>query len=108
MEEDGSLIRLYPVPFRLINNSRQFRKWQWITARVEKAGTDGALYWNLRTAKGTGWEAAFRAKIESDLPSKDLIFLMGTVHRFPDQWLIASLIYPPKRQPGQLRQASLL
>ena len=75
---------------------------------TRKQGLAGALYWNLRTAKGTGWEAAFRAKIESDLPSKDLIFLMGTVHRFPDQWLIASLIYPPKRQPGQLRQASLL
>jgi hypothetical protein len=40
MEEDGTLIRLYPVPFRLINDERQFRKWQWITARVERAKKD--------------------------------------------------------------------
>jgi hypothetical protein len=36
----GKLIRLFPVPFRLISDERQFRKWQWITARVEKAADD--------------------------------------------------------------------
>ncbi len=241
MEEDGSLIRLFPVPFRLVEDDAQFKKWQWITARVEKASKDarleshrifvdtivpdraplptrngwqarrtwldklpvfddfadleaarvnrgatlgllrptlvsglditpadrpdwtdderkkltqlqhqgglfdksdaksiatlrkvpfdfhyryscsgadyrhkivdweaGALYWNVRRSKGATWEPAFRNKIERELPTKDLIFLMGTIHRFPDQWLIASLIYPPKQPPGQPRQGSLL
>ena len=241
MEEDGTLIRLYPVPFRLIDDDAQFKKWQWITARIEKSSNDsrpeshrvfvdtiirdnaplptrndwqsrrawldkipvfddfagleaarlttgatlgllrptrvlgldvaqanppdwtaeerqkltqlqnqgglfdttdansiatlkkipfdfhyryrcggadcrhkivdweaGALYWNVRRSKGVNWEPAFRNKIETELPTKDLVFLMGTVHRFPDQWLIASLIYPPKQPPGQPRQESLL
>jgi hypothetical protein len=40
MEEDGRLVRLYPVPFRLISDHRQFRKWQWVSARIEKAKRD--------------------------------------------------------------------
>lgn len=236
LEEGGSLIRLFPVPFRLIRDEQQFRKWQWITARIEKASNDrrqeshkifvdtidsseppiptrlrwterrealrnvpifedfqtleearksegttlgflrpsavaaleiaptvspdwteeehqkllqherqsglfdaddakslaklrkvpfafhyrytcgdgdqrhtyrhkiadwevGALYWRCHDSHGDNWEAPFRKKIEVDFPSKDLMFLMGTIHRFPDQWLIVSLIYPPKRLP---------
>lgn len=37
MDENGQLIRLYPVPFRLIENDKQFKKWQWISARLEKS-----------------------------------------------------------------------
>jgi hypothetical protein len=40
MTEDKKLIRLFPVPFRLINDGKQFRKWQWVTARIEKAKGD--------------------------------------------------------------------
>jgi hypothetical protein len=61
----------------------------------------GALYWTCRSKYRGGWEAPFRAKLERDLPIVDLIFLMGTIHRFPDQWLIVSLIYPP-RLPSEL------
>jgi hypothetical protein len=67
----------------------------------------GALYWNLRKSHRDNWEAPFRAKVEQELPSRDLTFLMGTVHRFPDQWLIISVIYPPKR-PAAADQPSLL
>lgn len=233
MHEDGQFIRLFPVPFRLIGDERQFKKWQWITARIEKATNDhrieshrvfvdtierdgdpispkngwqerrthiekntifsdfaalaesridrgstigilrpskiiglditpterpqwtpeekqkllrhqqqsglfdetdakniatlkklpfdfhyryrchsngnyteyrhkiadwevGALFWNCRKKYGAKWEAPFRKKIETDLPATDLMLLMGTIHRFPDQWLIISLIYPPR------------
>jgi hypothetical protein len=68
----------------------------------------GALYWNVRKSHGDKWETPFREKVERDLPSKDLVFLMGTVHRFPDQWLIISLIYPPKRPAAASGQLSLL
>jgi hypothetical protein len=238
LTKDGVLIRLYPVPFRLIGDKRQFKKWQWISARVEKARDDrrpesyrlfvdtisrdpkalptlhnwrerrewlsrvqifetfeqleaarrsdgitlallrpsrilgldvkavndpdwtkeeiakliqlqqqdvlfdkaeaksvsmlrklpfdfhyryscttgsgrsehrhkivdwevGALFWNVRRSHGKGWQVPFKAKLEGHLPAQDLMFLMGTIHRFPDQWLIVSLIYPPKQLSEQ-------
>lgn len=245
VEEGGQLIRLFPVPFRLIGDSQQFRKWQWINARIEKATNDrrpeshkifvdtidcseqpiptrngwadrraaisnipvfddfaelerdrqthnttlgllrpasvialeitpadrpdwteeehqkliqnerqaglfdaadarnlaklrkvpfafhyrytckegdqtheyrhkiadweaGALYWNCVKSHGENWEAPFRQKLEAALPAADLIFLMGTIHRFPDQWLIVSLLYPPKPAPPPVQQSFLL
>ncbi|POR58386.1 hypothetical protein BKM23_20540 [Pseudomonas syringae pv. syringae] len=66
------------------------------------------LYRKLRRTHGVdGWEARFRDKLETELPCKDLMFLMGTIHRFPHQWLIISLIYPPKPPPGADLQMSL-
>lgn len=67
----------------------------------------GALYWNCLQRHGDGWEQPLREKIEQKLPSADLMFLMGTIHRFPDQWLIVSLIYPPRRCRGELLQIEL-
>ncbi len=241
--EKGELLRLYPVPFRLIGNDQQFRKWQWIDARIRRATDDrrkeshriyvdtielgdviptahdwqqrrlwleklplfedfnkleqtrrkndgptlallhpgrligldigsagspdwsaeekakllklqtqgnlfkeadsdlrllrklpfdfhyryecatpdgiknyrhkivdweiGALYWNVRRKHGSAWEAPFRTKIEIDLAGRELLFLMGTIHRFPDQWLIVSLLYPPRQQLDAPNQGSL-
>jgi hypothetical protein len=62
----------------------------------------GALYWNLQQNNPDNWGALFRQKFEQQLPAADLMFLMGTIHRFPDQWLIVSLIYPPHQQNLQL------
>ncbi len=244
MEENGRLIRLFPVPFRLVSDGKQFKKWQWITARVTKASNDhrpeshklfvdtiacdsdplptkggwkarlqaltpihvykdfatleearvgggstlgllrperilglditpadlpdwtaeereklmqnerqgglfdeadarristlrkvpfdfhfryvctnaggfseyrhkivdweaGALYWTCRHRYGESWEEPFRAKLGEVLPATNLMFLMGTIHRFPNQWLIVSLIYPPKQPAGQPSQESL-
>lgn len=67
----------------------------------------GALFWNCRHDHGVDWEAPFRAKLEGQLGGKDLMFLMGNQHRFQDQWLIISLIYPPMRKPVEVRQGSL-
>jgi hypothetical protein len=244
MEEDGHLIRLFPVPFRLVDDDKQFKKWQWISARINKASNDhrleshkvfvdtiicdgdplsprlgwqarrdqlnnirifssfaaldaarasqgitlgllrpsrilgldikpadkpdwtqeekdklvqherqsglfdetdakriatlkkipydfhyryeciiggeahehrhkiadweaGALYWKCRFKYRNGWETPFRTKLERDLPNADLVFLMGTIHRFPEQWLIVSLIYPPKLPSELPHQDSL-
>lgn len=68
----------------------------------------GALFWHCRQNHSVDWEKPFRAKLEEDLGSKELMFLMGNQHRFQDQWLIVSLIYPPKRRPDDERQMSLL
>lgn len=67
----------------------------------------GALFWKCHSDYGNGWEAPFRAKLETELGAKDLMFLMGNQHRFQDQWLIISLIYPPKQNPTQAMQYSL-
>lgn len=68
----------------------------------------GALYWHCVDKHGDGWEAPFRQKLEMELPTKDLHFLMGTIHRFPDQWLIISMIYPPKVSADRPVQAELI
>lgn len=69
----------------------------------------GALFWNTYKAYGpTGWMTKFRSKLEGDLVKSDLMFLMGNQHRFPEQWLIVSLIYPPKRTPADDGQIPLL
>ncbi|MDN7430078.1 hypothetical protein CFB89_13825 [Burkholderia sp. AU16741] len=67
----------------------------------------GALFWKCRDSYGADWEKPFRVKLEEDLGSKELMFLMGNQHRFQDQWLIISLIYPPKRKPADDRQGSM-
>ena len=54
----------------------------------------GALYWNIH--RRDDWEAAFRQKWITEFSQRDVLFLMGTSHRFPNQWLIVSVLYPPK------------
>jgi NAD-dependent SIR2 family protein deacetylase len=55
-----------------------------------------ALYWNCVRLYGEDWEAKFRQKLEDEFKQKDLMLLMGTMHRIPHQWLIVGLYYPPK------------
>ncbi|MDR3188198.1 MAG: hypothetical protein LBT94_03315 [Prevotellaceae bacterium] len=38
--EDGSWIRIYPVPFRKLDYSNQYQKWQWIEADLVKNTSD--------------------------------------------------------------------
>jgi hypothetical protein len=68
----------------------------------------GALFWRCQKRYGKDWEQYFRNKFEIELPSKDLIFMLGTIHQYPDEWLIIGLIYPPKPKPGLAIQPSLI
>ncbi|MDR1922080.1 MAG: hypothetical protein LBS31_10140 [Candidatus Adiutrix sp.] len=65
------------------------------------------LYRRCRRDYDRRWEKFFRDRLEKDLFERDLSLLMGTMHRFPDQWLIISLIYPPKKPPEAHRQSRL-
>jgi hypothetical protein len=67
----------------------------------------GMLFWNCRKSHRDGWEAPFRAKLEVDFAEKDLMFMMGNIHRFQHQWLIISLMYPPRQTPTDEIQPSL-
>jgi len=61
-----------------------------------------ALFWNCQQDYGKDWEKYFRQKLEASFAEeKELMFLMGTIHRFPDQWLIVGLLYPPKSEARQ-------
>lgn len=68
----------------------------------------GVLFWRCQQSHGPKWEAPFRAKLGEELLGKDLMFLMGNQHRFQNQWLIISLIYPPKRKPPEVIQQGSL
>ena len=58
----------------------------------------GMLYFNCVKDYKSSWENKFREKLEAEFTTKkELFFIMGTVHRFPDQWLIVGLIYPSKK-----------
>ncbi|MBB5321182.1 hypothetical protein [Marinobacter oulmenensis] len=55
-----------------------------------------ALYWNCVRSHGPEWQTPFRERLEEKLLRNDLQLLVGNQHRFQSQWLIISLIYPPK------------
>lgn len=65
----------------------------------------GALYWNVH--RRDDWQAAFRQKFVTEFADKDVLFLLGTIHRFPKQWLIVSVLYPPRLPDALARQQSL-
>ena len=65
----------------------------------------GALFWNVH--RKSNWEEAFRNKFFAEFAERDVLFLMGTIHRFPDQWLIVSVLYPPKPQAELAGQKGL-
>jgi hypothetical protein len=67
----------------------------------------GMLFWTCKKSHGSAWEMPFRAKLEADFSEKDLMFMMGNIHRFQYQWLIISLVYPPKQIPEDVSQGQL-
>ena len=67
----------------------------------------GVLYWRCREKYDLDWETYFRKKLLEEFSNKDLIFILGTVHRFPHIWLIVSLIYPQKGAMSRPKQPSL-
>jgi hypothetical protein len=40
VNEQGELRRVFPVPFRLLDGERQFKKWQWVTAQFRTPTDD--------------------------------------------------------------------
>lgn len=66
----------------------------------------GALYRRCRTDYDGEWEAKFRKRVEEEfLHKRDTHFYVGTVHRYPDNWIIVGVYYPPL--PSSSAQAGL-
>ena len=40
VREDGSWVRIYPVPFRRLNEEQQYRKYDWLEARLVRNTSD--------------------------------------------------------------------
>lgn len=40
VDREHNFVRLYPLPFRNLEDDQQFRKYQWIRLRARKARTD--------------------------------------------------------------------
>ena len=54
-------------------------------------------YRSWREKYGNSWEQAFRNRFEKEVIEKfDTHFFVGTVHQYPDSWIIVGLFYPPK------------
>jgi len=58
----------------------------------------GALFWNCQNLCGSDWEEPLRSRLSFE--GCGLYLIMGTQHRFPDQWLIVGLAYPPLSTSG--------
>jgi hypothetical protein len=97
-EQDIKLLRKVPFDFYYRYLDPSGAEWRHKISDWEA----GALYWNVVRKHGEDWQTSFRKKLDRELLQRDLMFLMGTLHRFPEQWLIVSLIYPPKRQQQSL------
>jgi hypothetical protein len=54
-------------------------------------------YRRWRKQYGNGWERKFRQRYEQELIEKfDTHFFVGTVHQYPNAWIIVGLFYPPR------------
>ena len=40
IRQDGSWVRIYPIPFRLMDKKQKFRKYQWIEANIQRDTRD--------------------------------------------------------------------
>ena len=121
MREDGSWVRMYPVPFRRLEEVQQYKKFDWLECRLERNKSDprpenksselqildwevGALYWNcLRSEDGNERRALekVRAKYLDEFLTKDLHFFLGTTQEFhftaPNPWVIIGVLPIPKQ-----------
>lgn len=53
-------------------------------------------YRGFRAQYGRRWEAKFREKFETWMAGRDLHLYVGTMLKYPTQWIIVGLYYPPR------------
>ena len=56
---------------------------------------------------GANWVEKFTNRIETEMNDKNLHLILGNQHRFQHQWMVVSLIYPPKTNTSEAEQSSL-
>jgi len=63
--EDGSWIRIYPVPFRFLQEKQQYKKWQWIRVKTVKNNKD------FRPESYRPYDLENSIQLEDEIPSKN-------------------------------------
>jgi hypothetical protein len=66
-----------------------------------------SLYHSCFAAYGQNWKAKFKERLEKQMNQCNLKLLIGNDHHLPRQWMIISLVYPPKQSSVEERQISL-
>jgi hypothetical protein len=60
----------------------------------------GQSWRKWRDDYGNKWEEKFRLRYETEMIQRyDTHFYAGTVHQYPDTWIVIGLFYPPRSQP---------
>lgn len=102
LREDGSWIRIYPVPFRLLD-----AKGRESTMMIEDWEI-GALYWNCLKDDVTPQEAVAKVRqmYFDNFRSKDLYLYLGTTRewhgRGRNPFVVIGAFYPPFQPQGDL------
>ena len=95
--EDGTWIRLYPLPFRKLDNDQKYRKWQWIEVDVERNISDfrpeSYKVLNIDNIKIISNDSN---KVNWD-ERKRIIFNMEKVFTNKTEIISLAKLYPPKR-----------
>ena len=108
IDEDGSWIRLYPLPFRKLEHEQKYKKWQWIEVDVERRTQDirpeSYRVLNLENLKIIPTKSS---KVDWDeFIQKDVFFFLGTrlrdQIRSPNPFSIVGVFYPPVDKQGKL------
>lgn len=95
------LLKKIPLDFHYLHAGRDGKPFKHKLVDWEA----GALYWNIQ--RKPNWQALFKQKYLSEFGGRDTLFLMGTIHRFPDQWLIVSVLSLPRPPAEADDQGSL-
>ncbi|MDA0782724.1 MAG: hypothetical protein PQ612_09740 [Rickettsiales bacterium] len=88
--EDGSWIRLYPIPFRLLEGDKQYKKYQWIEADIERNKADprpesykvnrDTISIQEEVSRERNWEARKRLILDKAEIKTDLSELISDAH----------------------------
>jgi hypothetical protein len=90
--EDGSWIRLYPIPFRLLEQEKRYKKYQWIEADIVKNKGDprpesfkvintDAITLQEQVSTGQNWAERKRLILEKNTIYKDLKEIINKAHK---------------------------
>lgn len=56
---------------------------------------DWEIYQLYRNCRGkANWEDLVRQKYLTDLPKRNLFLFLGTMHRYPNNWIVIGVYYP--------------
>ncbi len=113
LRENGTWVRLYPIPFRKLHERQQYKKYQWVELNMKKRLTDfrpesyspqiqsiRLLGQPIDTKDSAAVEAV--KKKYSSFIKKDTYLFLGTTHRYHfrsrNPFIIIGVFYPSHKE----------